>query len=135
MIRQTIWHYFKEIGVCFNFWPILNSKGQLRQSWECHNIRHIRKMLFMLLLDSVLSLTVLTFCAQCMGSAALKSAGSKGHIVSMKHARFETIIMEFTFVFVQTLSFYLALVCSVSPSQRPHQNVVSYTRISLNMKE
>ena len=32
---------------------------------------HIRKILFMLLLNSVQSLTVLTFCAQWMGLAAL----------------------------------------------------------------
>ena len=40
-------------------------------AWKCHNMWHIRKMLFMLLLNSVQSLTVLTFCAQWMGLAAL----------------------------------------------------------------
>ena len=48
-----------------------NSQGQWRPSWKCHNMWHIRKMLFMLLLNSVQSLTVLTFCAQWMVLAAL----------------------------------------------------------------
>ena len=47
------------------------SQGQWRPSWKCHNMWHIRKMLFMLLLNSVPSLTVLTFCAQWMVLAAL----------------------------------------------------------------
>ena len=37
----------------------------------CHILWHIRKMLFMLLLNSVQSLTVLKFCAQWMALAAL----------------------------------------------------------------
>ena len=61
----------REIGACFNFRPIWNSQGQWRPSWKCHNMWHIRKMLFMLLLNSVQSLTVLTFCAQWMALAAL----------------------------------------------------------------
>ena len=48
-----------------------NAQGQWRPSWECHNVWHIRKMLFMLLSNSVQSLTVLTFCAQWMGLATL----------------------------------------------------------------
>ena len=48
-----------------------NSQGQWRPSWKCHNMWHIRKMLFMLLLNSVQTLTVLTFCAQWMVLAAL----------------------------------------------------------------
>ena len=47
------------------------SQGQWQPSWKCHNMWHIRKMLFMLLLNSVQSLTVLTFCAQWMALAAL----------------------------------------------------------------
>ena len=48
-----------------------NSQGQWRPSWKCHNMWHIRKMLFMLLSNSLQSLTVLTICAQWMGLAAL----------------------------------------------------------------
>ena len=48
-----------------------NSQGKWRPSWKCHNMWHIRKMLLMLLLNSVQSLTVLTFCAQWMVLAAL----------------------------------------------------------------
>ena len=48
-----------------------NAQSQWRPFWKCHNMWHIRKMLLMLLLNSVQSLTVLTFCAQLMGLAAL----------------------------------------------------------------
>ena len=48
-----------------------NSQGQWRPFWKCHNIWRIRKLLFMLLLNSVQSLTALTFCAQWMVLAAL----------------------------------------------------------------
>ena len=50
---------FREIGACFNFWPMWNSQGQWRPSWKCHNMWPIRKMLFMHLFNSVQSLTVL----------------------------------------------------------------------------
>ena len=53
-----------------------NSQGQWRPSWKCHNMWHIRKMLFMLLLSLMQSLTVLTFCAQWMGLAALLKRSS-----------------------------------------------------------
>ena len=48
-----------------------NSQGQWRPSWKCHNMWHIRKMLLLLLWNSVQSLTVLIFCAQWMVLAAL----------------------------------------------------------------
>ena len=48
MTRQTIYTIFREIGACFNFWPMWNSQGQWWPSWKCHNMWHIRKMLLML---------------------------------------------------------------------------------------
>ena len=84
LICHVLWHFqeslgqdkqfdtiFRKIGACFNFWPMWNSQSQWRPSWKCHNMWYIRKMLFMLLLNSVQSLTVLTFCAQWMVLAAL----------------------------------------------------------------
>ena len=70
---------FRDIGAYFNFWPMWNSQGQWRPSWKCHNVWHIRKMLLMLLLKSVQSLRVLTFCTQWMCLAALLRWHSIAH--------------------------------------------------------
>ena len=47
---------------------------------------HIRKMLFMLLLNSVQSLTVLTFCAQWMVLAALLFVKAAYRMIYAKEA-------------------------------------------------
>ena len=61
---------FREIRTCFKIWLMWNSQGQWLPYWKCQNIWHISKVLFMLLLNSVQSLTILTFCAQwiCLGA-------------------------------------------------------------------
>ena len=64
MTRQTIWHYFQRNRSMFHFWPMWNSQGQWRPSWKCHNMWHIRKMLFLLCLYSLPNLTLLTDTAQ-----------------------------------------------------------------------
>ena len=66
MTTQTIWHYFQRNRSMFQFWPMWNSQGHWRPSWKCHNIWHIRKMLVILLVNSVQSLKVLRVCAQWM---------------------------------------------------------------------
>ena len=66
--RQTIWHYFQRNQSMFQYLThveLSRSMAAILDMW------HIRKMLFMLLLNSVQSLTVLTFCAQWMGLATL----------------------------------------------------------------
>ena len=69
-ILESLWQdkqfdsIFRDIGACFNFWPMLNSQGQWRPFWKCHNMFHIRKMLLMLCLYSLPNLTLLTNTAQ-----------------------------------------------------------------------
>ena len=64
--RQTIWHYFQGNWSMFQFLTHAKPPRSMAAILKMHSMLHIWKILLIVLLNSVQSLTVLKFCAQIM---------------------------------------------------------------------